>query len=58
MSEIVAVIDDQHSDDLDAMVKSLSACGVEVSNVNRSEGVIEGLVDSSRVREVDDLPGV
>lgn len=58
MSEIVAVIDDQHSDDLDAMVKDLTKAGVEVSNVNRSEGVIEGLVESSRVKQIDDLPGV
>jgi hypothetical protein len=58
MSEIVAVIDDAHSEDLDSMVKALNEHGVEVSKVNRSEGVIEGLVDSSKVKEIDDLPGV
>lgn len=57
-SEIVAVIDDKHSDDLDAMVKTLTKAGCEVSNVNRSEGVIEGLVDSGQVKAIDDLPGV
>ena len=58
MSEIVAVIDDQHCDDLDTIVKDLTKAGVEVSNVNRSEGVIEGLVDASKVKQIDDLPGV
>jgi hypothetical protein len=58
MSEIVAVIDDKHCDDLDSMVKTLQKEGVEVSNVNNSEGVIEGLVDSSLVKKIDDLPGV
>lgn len=58
MSEIVAVIDDAHSEDLDSMVKTLNDHGVEVSNINRSEGVIEGLVDSAKVKEIDDLPGV
>jgi hypothetical protein len=58
MSEIVAVIDDHHCDDLDSMVKTLSDHGMEVSTINRSEGVIEGLVDSSLVKKIDDLPGV
>jgi hypothetical protein len=58
MSEIVAVIDDQHCDDLETMVKDLTSAGVEVSSVNRSEGVIEGLVDASKVKQIDDLPGV
>lgn len=58
MSEIVAVIDDQHCDDLDAMVKRLCDAGVEVSKVNASEGVVEGLVEAQKVKEIDDLPGV
>lgn len=58
MSEIVAVIDDKHSDDLDEMVGRLKGAGVEVWNVNRSEGVIEGLVETYKVKMIDDLPGV
>jgi hypothetical protein len=58
MSEIVAVIDDAHCDELDALIKRLTSAGVEVSNVNRSECVIEGLVEASKVKEIDDMPGV
>jgi hypothetical protein len=58
MSEIVAVVDDEHCDDMDALVQRLTKAGVEVSNVNRSEGIVEGLVDASKVKEIDDLPGV
>ncbi|CAN5496221.1 hypothetical protein BH09PLA1_BH09PLA1_10450 [soil metagenome] len=58
MSEIVAVIDDEHCDDMDAIVARLTKAGVEVSNVNSSEGVIEGLVDASKVKAIDDMPGV
>ena len=58
MSEIVAVIDDDHCDDLDGLVKQLTSAGVEVSNINRSEGVIEGLVEASKIKQIDDMPGV
>jgi hypothetical protein len=58
MSEIVAVISDECADDMDDMVKRLKDAGVDVSNVNRSEGVVEGLVDASKVKEIDDMRGV
>jgi hypothetical protein len=58
MCEIVAVIDDPSCDDMNAMVKRLEKAGVEVSKINPDEGVIEGLVEASKVKEVDDLPGV
>lgn len=58
MSEIVAVIDDNHCDDMDALVKRLTEAGVEISTVNKNEGVIEGLVEASKVKQIDDLPGV
>jgi len=58
MSEIVAVIDDEHCDDMDAIAKRLTNAGVEVSSINPNEGVIEGLVEASRVKEIDDMPGV
>jgi hypothetical protein len=58
MSEIVAVIDDEHCDDMDSVVKRLASAGVEVSKVNASEGVIEGLVEASKVKEIDEMPGV
>lgn len=57
-SEIVAVIGDSESGDMDAMVKRLEQAGMEVSRVNASEGVIEGLVDASKVKAIDEIPGV
>ena len=58
MSEIVAVISDECADNMDDMVRRLKAAGVDVSNVNASEGVVEGLVDAGKVKMIDDLPGV
>ena len=58
MSEIVAVISDDCADEMDDMVKRLEDVGVEVSNVNTNEGVIEGLVEAAKVKEIDDMRGV
>ena len=58
MSEIVAVIDEDHTETIDKIVDRLKKAGVEVSNINRDECVVEGLVESSKVKEIDDLPGV
>jgi hypothetical protein len=58
MSEIVAVIDQKRCDDMDSIVNELTQAGVEVSNINRTEGVVEGLVEASKVKQIDELPGV
>ena len=58
MSEIVAVIDDKHDEDLDEVVGRLKKAGVEISNINRSEWVVEGLVDSSKIKTIDEMKGV
>jgi hypothetical protein len=58
MSEIVAVIADEQCDDLPGMAKALERAGVEIHRINAGEGVIEGLVDSSLVKTVDEMKGV
>ncbi|MBC8105050.1 MAG: hypothetical protein H7Z14_00545 [Anaerolineae bacterium] len=58
MSEIVVVIDDKHCDDMDSVVTRLSDAGVEVAKINPNEGVIEGLVESYKVKDIDEMPGV
>ena len=58
MSEIVAVIDDEDCDDMKSVVKKLTDAGVEVWKVNENEGVVEGLVDAGKVKQIDDLPCV
>jgi hypothetical protein len=58
VSDIVAVVDEKHSDDLDKVVEQLKACGVEISNVNNDEHVIEGCVESHKLKEVGKVAGV
>lgn len=58
MSEVVIVIDDAHSDDLPATVERLKKAGVEVSNINNSDGIVEGLVETSQIKAVDEMEGV
>lgn len=58
VSEIIAVIDEKHSDDLATIVEQLKDAGVDVSNVNEDEHVIEGCVESRKLKEIGKLPGV
>jgi len=58
VSEIIAVVDEKHSDDLDKIVQQLKTIGVDVANVNNDEHVIEGSVESHKLKEVGKIPGV
>jgi hypothetical protein len=58
VSEIIAVVDDKHSNDLNKVVEQLKSAGVDVSNVNNDECVIEGTVESQKLKEVAKVPGV
>jgi hypothetical protein len=58
VSEIVAVIDEKYADDLDKVVAQLKGAGVDVSNVNKDENVIEGCVESEKLKEVSKVAGV
>ena len=58
VSEIVAVIDEKHAGELDEIVIQLKAVGVEVSRVNSDESVVEGSVESEKLKEIGKLPGV
>ena len=58
VSEIIAVIADTHSADLDKIVELLKATGVDVSNINTDENVIEGTVESEKLKEIGKVPGV
>lgn len=58
MSEIVAIIEDGACDDIDALVKRMSKAGVEVWKVNENECVVEGLVETALIKQIDDMPGV
>ena len=58
VSEIIAVVDEKHSDDLAKVVEQLKSAGVDVSNVNDDEDVIEGTVESQKLKAVGKVPGV
>ena len=58
VSEIVAVIDQNHADKLDEMVAQMKAHGMDVTKVNDSEAVIEGTIESYKLKEIDAIPGV
>ena len=58
VSEIIAVVDEKHADDLDKVVEQLKALGVDVSNVNDDEHVVEGTVESDKLKAVGKVPGV
>jgi len=58
VSDIIAVVDEKHSDDLDKVVAQLKSAGVDVSNVNNDEHVVEGTVESHKLKEVGKVPGV
>jgi hypothetical protein len=58
VSDIIAVVDEKHSDDLTKVVEQLKAAGVEISNVNDDEHVVEGTVESEKLKAVGKVPGV
>jgi hypothetical protein len=58
VSDIIAVVDEKHSDDLTKIVEQLKAAGVEISNVNDDEHVVEGTVESEKLKAVGKVPGV
>ncbi|MBV8780000.1 MAG: hypothetical protein JO353_01255 [Phycisphaerae bacterium] len=58
MSEIVAVVDAEHTPAIDKIVEQMKTIGVDVGNINQGEGVVEGTVESEKVRQIDALPGV
>lgn len=57
ISDVVIVIDDEHYP-FDQMVKTLKDKGVSVFEEKPDQHIVEGAVDTSRLHEIDDLPGV
>jgi hypothetical protein len=58
VSEIIAVIDQRHDGKLAELIENLKKTGVEITNVNEEENVVEGSVESHRLKEVSKVPGV
>lgn len=57
ISDVVIVIDDEHHP-FDQMVETLIGMGVKIDEQRPDQHIVEGSVDTSRLREIDDLPGV
>ena len=57
LSDIIVVIEDDVSH-TDALVKRLQDAGVEVDQVDTENGVVEGTVCTSKIKEIQGIPGV
>jgi len=57
LSDIIVVIEDDVSH-ADALVKRLQEAGVEVDQVDSENGVVEGTVSTSKIKEIQGIPGV
>lgn len=57
ISDVVIIIDDVHYP-FESMVEKLATAGVMEMKVRPDQHVIEGSVDSSKLREIDEMPGV
>ena len=58
IADIIVVLDQCTKEFVDNAVKQLDGMGVDVADVDANEGVIEGTVDASRVKEIEKLPCV
>lgn len=58
LSDVVIVAEDAAADHLDGLAKQLAAEGLEVRDVRKDVGVIEGTCDHSLVKRFDEHPGV
>lgn len=57
LSDVVIVIDDEHYP-FEQVVQTLRERGVSIQEEKPDQHVVEGAVESSRLREIDELPGV
>lgn len=57
ISDVVIVIDDVHHP-FDSVVQQLTARGFRVQEIKPDQHVVEGAIESCKLREIDDLPGV
>ena len=58
ISDVVVVVTDDAGQKLDETIDRLKSEGLEVQNVNKDQGVIEGSCPVSKVKTIDHLPGV
>ena len=54
-SDVVVVLDDLTTEQTQAVVQKLKACGLDVSNVNDEQSVVEGTIEANRARELESV---
>jgi hypothetical protein len=58
ISDIVATLDETPERTLDQIIADLKKAGMEITDINKDQCVVEGSVASSKVHEIDHMPGV
>ena len=58
ITEVVVVLDGKGDDSVNQAIGRLKELGLQVSDTNGDEGVIEGSIDASRVGDLKSVPGV
>jgi hypothetical protein len=58
ISDVFIIVDESPELSFDKVVENLKQAGVEVSDVHKDQCVVEGSVDSGKVKTIDGMPGV
>lgn len=58
MTDVVVVLDDVASREVDACVLQLTSAGLSVSDINKEEGVVEGSILADKVHQLNAVQGV
>ena len=58
ISDVVATLEESPQRSLDQIIADLKKAGMEITDVNKDQCVVEGSVPSSKVHEIDHMPGV
>ena len=58
ISDVAITACDTPERTFEQVVEDLKKAGMEISTANRDQCFIEGSVESRKVREIDDMPGV
>ena len=58
ISDIIATIDETPDRPFDQTVEALKAAGMQINDVCKDRCTVEGTVDSGKVRQIDEMPGV
>jgi hypothetical protein len=53
VSEILAVINSSCCDDLDKVVQELTKAGMNVTEINKDDGVIGGTIETSKLAQLE-----